>query len=36
MKWNYKKDEHEIDREIKEHAQWCWVRMRITGRGSGN
>jgi hypothetical protein len=33
--WSCRKDEHDIDGKNKDHAQWCWDRERILGRGSG-
>jgi hypothetical protein len=33
--WSCRKDEHDTDGKIKEHAQWCRVRIGIMGRGSG-
>jgi hypothetical protein len=34
-KWSCKKNEHNVDGKIKVHAQWCRVRTRIMGKGSG-
>jgi len=35
-KWSYRKNEENIDGKGKKHAQWCWVRIGILGRCSGN
>jgi hypothetical protein len=35
VKWSCRKDEYDADGKIKMHAQWCRVRERIMGRGSG-
>jgi hypothetical protein len=34
IEWVCRKDDHDIDRKIKEHAQWYQVRIIIMGRGS--
>jgi hypothetical protein len=34
-KWSCRKDEQEIDGKIKVQTQWCRVRTRFLGRGSG-
>jgi hypothetical protein len=33
--WSCRKDEHDTDGKRKVNAQWCRVRERILGRGSG-
>jgi transposase InsO family protein len=35
QEWSCRKDEHDTDGKSKVHAQWCRVRERIMGRGSG-
>jgi hypothetical protein len=35
VEWSCRKYEQDVDGERKVHAQWCWVRERILGRGSG-
>jgi hypothetical protein len=35
IEWSRRKDEPNIDGKIKEHDQWCRVRTRILGQGSG-
>jgi hypothetical protein len=35
IEWSCRKDEQDTDGKSKEHAQWCRVRTRILGRGSG-
>jgi transposase InsO family protein len=35
QEWSCRKDEHDADGKRKVHAQWCRVRERILGRGSG-
>jgi hypothetical protein len=35
VEWIFKKDEHDVDGKSKVHSQWCQVRERIIGKGSG-
>jgi len=35
-KWSCRKNEEDNDGKGKKHAQWCWVRIGILGRGSGD
>jgi hypothetical protein len=33
-KWSCQENEHNVDGQGKEHAQWCWARRIIMGKGS--
>ena len=35
-KWRSRKNELDVDGKGKKYAQWCQVRTRILGRGSGD
>jgi hypothetical protein len=34
-KWSCRKDEQDVDGKTNMHAQWCQVKDKILGRGSG-